>query len=452
MARSIYPTVTIACTLLLGSACSRKDEPPKRDLGGIDWTRRNQLLSAAPIAEPPPTVPVDPSLCPKTETWSKLDTFAPACGYVWTKETAKLPPAPQWGFCDASLGIRPSACKQLNSNGRLKAKVAGLATDGTVQIGFVEDCLGDQIVLADIDGPTRFALRASGAKASPSACEMQLLAIDMGKWLAALGSEKAHGISTMSTFTVGGGIVGGNVGELPSILFSQSSQMFHVATTQGTILPDGWISDGKRQYWNGKPFERPIQPHFSRLTKKLLLNKENWIYVQSQPEPKLLLRAGEGRYFDGFRRRDKQLVWQEVLKERGHETCFLVAGELDKYDVLTKARRLTEIPCTSQPVVVGCNSALISNDLGLFLVSLENGSTRRLGTKGSPLALGCKEALIDRSNTLLRMNRSAFGPEKAPDEPPSSLSVQSMKTEADAGIAADDPDTIDGGHLADAQP
>jgi len=287
-----------------------------------------------------------------------------------------------------------------------------------MQIGFVEPCASDQIVLADIDGPTRFALRRAENTQYPTTCQVKLLAMDQGQWLAALGSHELPATFNTSGYSAGGAFIGGPIGSAPTVLFSQTSDPFHVATSQGTILPDGWSADGKARHWNGKSIEKPPRIGLQRLTKRLLLDEKKGFYQQMGAELKPWLEVPLGRTFTGVLIQDKQIVWQEHVVERGGKTCTLMAGEIDAQDLLSQPRRIAEVSCTSSKYVFGCNSVLTSNDTHLSLISLSNGSSRTLRVKAHAAAISCDEAFVERGGTLLRINLLAFGPPKAPAIPP----------------------------------
>ena len=203
--------------------------------------------------------------CPKTNGWQQLNTFAAACGYVWTTEASQLPNAPEWGPC-ASVDITPaSACKQMQRGRRIQIFHAGMNLQKKTQIGFVENCNPEQMVLADVDGPTRFALRRA-TNESATNCPMKLLAVDVGSWLAAFGEPESSGDAGASGYAVGGAFLGGPVGSAPDVLFAVTSEPFHVATSQGRILTDGWSADGKKSanarltvWWNGQLVQDDVE-------------------------------------------------------------------------------------------------------------------------------------------------------------------------------------------------
>jgi hypothetical protein len=295
-----------------------------------------------------------------------------------------------------------------------------------MQIGFVETCGADQIVLADIDGPTRFAMRRADNTQYPATCQMKLLAVDMGQWLVALGGHELPTAFQTSGYSAGGAFLGGTLGAAPSVLFSQASDPFHVATSQGSIVPEGWSADGKRRTWNGKAFEKPPRLGLLRLTKRLLLDEKKGFYEQTSQEPKLLFDVPPGATFVGARVHDKQIVWHE----QNRKTCTVMAGELDGQELLSLPRRIAEIPCTNTRFAIGCNTVLLGNDTHLALLSLANGSTRTLRVKGYPTGLNCQEAFVERAGKLLRIDWAAFGPAKAPALPPSIVPMNARERAA----------------------
>jgi hypothetical protein len=297
--------------------------------------------------------------CPSTSDWSKFDAFAAPCTYAWTIDAQKLPSAPEWQPCSAIEGIPAGACKRLQRHRRLKTFYVGAQSAKEMQIGFVESCASDQIVLADIDGPTRFAIRRAETTQYPTTCQMKLLAVDLGQWLAAFGGHEMPAEFNTSGYSATGAFLGGPIGSAPTMLFSEASEPFHVATSQGTILPDGWSANGKRRQWNGKPFEKPPRLGLLRLTKRLLLDEKKGFYRQTQAEhldPKLLLATPPEHSFVGAQMRDKQIVWQE----QSRKTCTLLTGEIDGQELLTHPRRLPKFPArarSSPSAAMRCSSA-----------------------------------------------------------------------------------------------
>lgn len=435
--------VILSLYLVCGSACSKNKpetfntedsslfEVPTSQLPRPDSSHGNLLPSAITSASSsldsldPPNDPSAELECPSTIAWSKFDAFAAPCAYVWTTDVQKLPNPPEWEPCSPVDGISPPGCKKLKRSRRLKTIHVGSRGVNEMQIGFVEPCGADQIVLADIDGPTRFALRRAVNTPYPATCQMKLLAVDMGQWLAALGGHELPTEFQTSGYSTGGAFLGGTIGAAPTVLFSQTSDPFHVATSQGTILPDGWNADGKRRHWNGKAFEKPPSLGFLRLNKRLLLDEKKGFYEQTQKDPKLLFEVPPGGRFVGAQIRDKQIVWQEQTRK----TCTLMAGELDGQELLTLPRRIAEIPCASPKFAFGCNTVLLGNDTHLALLSLANGSSRTLRVKGHPTAINCQEAFIERAGKLLRINLVAFGPAKAAALPPSIVPMSAQVRE-----------------------
>lgn len=388
-------------------------------------------IAAASASLEPGDAPDDPSAaleCPSTTNWSKLDTFAAPCAYAWTTDAAQLPSAPQWQSCSDFDDIPRNVCKKFKRNRRIKTFHVGVNASKEMQqtqIGFVETCAADQIVLADIDGPARFALRREETKQFPTTCQMKLLAVESGQWLAALGGNGIAAESTASGYSSGGAFVGGPIGSALDVLFADSSAPFHVATSDGAIVPDGWSANGKRRQWNGKPLEKAPRIGMQRLTKRLFVDEHKGFYSTTATEPELLLEVPQGRSITGVQIWDKLIVWQEQSTDRGLRTCSLVAGQIDAQDSLASPRRIAEIPCTTPKFVIGCNTVLMSSETHLALLSLSNGSSRTLRVKGRVAAVDCKEAFVERAGTLLRIDLLAFGPTKAPSTPPTELRMKS---------------------------
>ncbi len=362
--------------------------------------------------------------CPSTTHWSKFDTFAAPCTYAWTSDVSHLPSAPLWQSCSDFDDIPRSVCKQFKRSRRIKTFHVGANTSKEMQIGFVENCAADQIVLADIDGPARFALRRTETSQFPTTCQMKLLAVDAGQWLVAIGASGIPSEFDTSGYSAGGAFIGGAIGSAPNVLFADSSAPFHVASSDGTILPDGWSANGKRRRWNGKPTEKPPRIGLLRLTKRLFVDEHKGFYSTTKADPELLLEIPKGHSVAGFQFWDKHIIWQEHAVKHGLRTCTLIAGEIDAQDSLVSPRRIAEIPCTMQKFAIGCNSVLMGTETQLVLLSLSNGSSRTLRAKGHVAAVDCKEALIERSGTLLRIDLLAFGPTKAPPTPPTELQLK----------------------------
>lgn len=374
------------------------------------------IASAASALDPldPSNDPAAALECPSTNDWSKFDAFAAPCAYAWTSDAQKLPRPPEWQPCSPTDGVSSPSCKKLKRSRRLKTLHVGTHGADKLQIGFVEPCSSDQIVLADIDGPTRFAMRRSENSPFPATCQMKLLAVDMGQWLASLGGHEIPTDLPTSGYSTGGAFLGGSIGSAPNVLFSQTSDPFHVATSQGALLPDGWTADGKRRHWNGKAFEKPPRIGLVRLTKHLLLDEKKGFYEQTPTEPQLLFEVPPGRTFVGVHIRDKHIVWQE----HSGKTCTLMAGEIDGKDLLARPRRVADVPCTVAKFAVGCNTVLVDNDTHLDLVSLTDGTSRTLRLKGHPVAVHCQEAFVERAGKLLRIDLAAFSQTNAPALPP----------------------------------
>ncbi len=353
--------------------------------------------------------------CPHLNRWQKFDSFAPACGYVWTTDANLLPNAPEWSPC-SSVDITPaSACTQLKRSRRIQAFHVGMNAQKKMQLGFVETCNPDQLVLADIDGPTRFALRRA-TNETATICPMKLLAADLGQWLAAFGEPESMADAGPVGYTAGGAFVGGTIGSAPEVLLAAASEPFHVATSQGRIVTEGWMADGKKRYWNGKPMERTPRIGWQRLTKQLFADEKKGFYELKKNNDEPFFAVTKGNTFTGFQVRDKQIVWQEESSAQGHKTCTLFAGEIDPKEALTNVRGLTAIPCGK--LVLGCNSVLAAGDSQVHLVSLTNGSSRILRLRAHPVAIDCKEAFVDRSGMLLRIDLAAFSAPKVPSSLP----------------------------------
>ena len=443
MSRPTSPIVTISFCLACLSACSKnksetfnpdeaalfRDQDPYAPRPGSsndDLLHQAMTSASASIDSMDPSD--DPSTaleCPNASAWTKFDAFAAPCVYAWTTDAQKLPNPPEWQRCSPLDGPPAASCKKLKRSRRPKTFYVGGRGSKEMQIGFVEKCATDQIVLADIDGPTRFALRRAETTQYPATCQVKLLAVDQGQWLAAIGGHELPSDFNASGYSAGGAFIGGTIGSAPNVLFSQASDPFHVATSQGTILPDGWIADGKRRHWNGKSIEKPPRIGTQRLTKSLLLDEKKGFYQQKGTELKPLLEVPQGRTFVSALIQDKQIVWQEHAEERIGKTCTLMAGEIDAQNLLTQPRRIAEISCTSSKYVLGCNTVLLSNETHLALVSLTNGSSRTLRMKAQAVAVGCEEVFVERAGSLLRINLLAFGPPKAPALPPLDMPLRS---------------------------
>lgn len=355
--------------------------------------------------------------CPNTNDWHAFESFDAECAWAWTTDEQKLPAPLEWEPCSPRDGAPKVGCQKLQRQRRLQTFAVGINAAGDTQIGFVENCPPEQIVVANVDGPTRFAMRRRETERFPKTCQMKLLAVEMDHWLAALGGHEMPPKSTTSGYSVGGAFIGGTIGSAPNVLRAHGSSPFHVATTQGSILPEGWMADGKRQSWDGKPLEKPPRLHLERITKRLFVDEKKGIYLKTNEGPELVLEVPKGRTFTGFQHRDKQIIWQERSHEHSWQKCSLFGGEIDARDVLVKPRRIAEMPCTSSKLALGCDMVLASDDTQMRLIALSDGTTRILPMKGDAAAVDCKSAFIERPTALFRIDVAAFGPAKVPLDP-----------------------------------
>jgi hypothetical protein len=358
--------------------------------------------------------------CPVTSEWQKLDTFAPACGYTWTSETAKLPISPQWQACSSVEGIARGSCEELTRHHRIKTFYAGLGDRGgesnKVQIGFVEACTPDQIVLMDADGTIRFALRRNNASNADTTCQAKLLAVNFGQWLAALGGHEVFTKFNTAGHSLGGAFIGGTIGSPPSVLSSSTTDPFHVATSHGSIGPEHWTADGKRRYWNGKSFEKPPRLGWLPVNKDVFWDAKKGFYSAKKSDP--VAAVSPGATIREVHLRDKQMVWLEESTSFRDKTCALYATEIDGRDKLTTPRRVTELPCPTSGFVFGCNTVLSGSDTHFSLVSIASGAVRTLRVKGRAIAIDCENAFIERGSSLIRVVLGAFSTPRLQGPPP----------------------------------
>lgn len=352
---------------------------------------------------------------------------------MWTKTVADLPKPPEWTQCDVQAGDPLNECKRFVRSGTIEALTAGANLSGKTQIGFVERCPAPQIVIADADGPTRFAIRSTLYSGEPSACMLKVLAVDLGRWVAALGGSQASDDPEYGK-CVGNAFVGGNVGNAPGILQFQTKQLYDVRDASGFLTSEGWYSGDSKKRWNGKDFEK-IEPFdWSFLTGKVLATGRRGIFVQADPTPQLILAKSDDRELGLFRRRGSQVAWVETGKGSAAGSCWLVVGDVDKGEMLTKVRRVGKITCESEYFEIGCNSAIMSGKEGVFLVSIADGSTRKLDMKADALSIECKEAFFKHKENLLRVDLSAFGPSQPAAEPPVDLPLLTPTIDLDGGL------------------
>jgi len=352
---------------------------------------------------------------------------------MWTRTPADLPKPPEWTQCDVKAGDPINECKRFVRTGTIDNVTAGANLSGKTQVGFVENCPQPQIVIADADGPTRFALRSTLYSGEPSACMLKLLAVDLGRWLAVMGGSQASD-DPQYGMAVGNAYVGGQVGNAPNILQLQTKLLFDVRSASGWLNSEGWFAGDEQKRWNGKAFETPPPHDYQILTGKVLGTLKRGIFVQADPSPKLIVDTPVDRDLRHFRRREKQVAWLEESYAVKGSSCWLVVGDVDKNEMLTKVRRIGKVPCTKKHFEIGCNSAIISNDDGITLVSITDGSTRKLDVRGEALSVECKEAFVKYGSQLLRVDFSAFGPPQAAPEPPVELPILNPSTDLDGGV------------------
>lgn len=345
--------------------------------------------------------------CPATTGWQTLEGKPDSCNYVWTRDKASLPISPEWHPCETIDGIARNTCKTLGRHHRLKSIHVGLDESKKVQIGFVEACTTDQIILTDADGTAQIALRNQTESKPETTCQVKLLAVDFGQWLAALGGHDPAPNFNTPGYTLGGAFVGGNIEAAPSILHSTKTDPFHVATSQGTIGSESWTADGKRRSWNGGAFQKSPGIGWQHASKDIFFDAKKGFYSAKKKDP--LVSVDKGTTIRYVHVRDKQMVWLEESSRFGPKTCALQATEIEGRDTLTTPRRVAEIPCPTHGFVFGCQAVLSSNDTQLSLVSLTSGATRILRIRGRAAAVDCENAFIERGGTLLRVNLAAFG-------------------------------------------
>lgn len=351
--------------------------------------------------------PVAEKECPATSNWQTLEGGPTACHYAWTADKSALPISPEWEPCEAIDGIARGTCKKLFRHHRLKSIHVGLDASKKIQIGFVEACASDQIVLTDADGTTRLALRRTSTTPAEATCQLKLLAVDFGQWLAALGAHEAFTNFNTPGYTIGGSFIGGAIGAPPSILHTTKTDPFHVATSQGTIGMESWTADGKRRSWNGGSAEKSPHIGWQHVTKDVYLESKKGFYSTKNKDP--LVSVAKGATVRHVHVRDKQMVWLEELSGFGPKTCALYATEIEGRDTLTTPRRVADLPCPTAGFVFGCNAVLSASETQLSLVSLTSGAVRILRIRGRAAAIDCEDAFIERGGTLLRVNLSAFG-------------------------------------------
>lgn len=436
MVRATLRVVTLTLAFTGGLACAKSksdvfhedgrpsfDESSLGELGAVPArssaavpSSLARVLGSATAALDEANVPDEPfseQSCPSTKDWQKLDVFAPSCGYVWTTDADKLPAALQWRACTRIDGVAPVLCRQAVRSRKIKSFHVGTTTSKEMLVGFVESCNSDQLVLTDTEGKPLFALRRAENAAASENCPVKLLDVDLGSWLAALGtSDRPKDFDTLG-YTLGGAFVGGDVGTAPNVLFSSTTEPFHVATSHGSILSDGFSADGKRRDWKGKPLEKPPRIGLQRVTKQLFLDPNKGFYSTKGKDLVPLWEVSKGHTLGEVHVRDQQVFWRDESTERGRKQCSLFAGDLDARETLTGARAIAEMPCSLANVAWGCSSVLIEHETHLALVSLATGAARVLRIKGHPAAVHCKEVFIERGGTLLRIDLAAFGAAKA---------------------------------------
>jgi len=345
--------------------------------------------------------------CPATSSWQSLDGGPSGCSYSWTVDKATLPISPEWQACQSIEGIARGTCKELVRHHRLKTIHVGLDAAKKIHLGFVENCATDQIVLADADGTARFALRRNGGSAADTTCQVKLLAVDFGQWLAAVGGHEPFTNFNAPGYTIGGAFIGGTSGSPPNILQITKTDPFHVATSQGTIGSESWTADGKRRSWTGNTPEKPPQIGWQHASKDLFYEAQKGFYSAKNTDP--LYSVAKGSTIRHVLVRDKQMVWLEESPGSKTKTCALYASEIDGHATLTTPRRITELPCPTSGFVFGCNAILSGSETQLSLVSLTSGAMRILRLRGRAAAIDCEDAYIERAGTLLRVNLGAFG-------------------------------------------
>lgn len=416
------PTILLLC--IASSACS-KSRSDNFNAEEAAATRYREALATRPHSsadaviqaldagtlklDAPDDLP-DPDAereCPATSNWQSIDDGQPTCGFTWTADKSQLPISPEWRPCQAIEGIARGTCKELGRHHRLKSIHVGLDAAKKIQIGFVENCQADQIVLTDADGTARFALRRAGASANETTCQVKLLAVDVGQWLAAIGGHDAVTSGNAPGYTMGGAFVGGTIGAPPNILYSTKKDPFHVATSQGTVGIEGWAADGKRRAWTGNALEKPPRIGWQYVSKDLFFDPQKGFFGAKKTDP--LYSIAKDSKIRHVLVRDKQLVWLDESTKVRPKTCALYASELDGRDTLTTPRRVTELPCPSSGFVFGCNAVLSGSETQISMVSLTSGALRILRIRGRAAAIDCEDAYIERNGTLLRVNLAAFG-------------------------------------------
>lgn len=428
------------------AACSKETPAPPPDaapvaapssspsvVAPVATTEATAAPSIAPLASINAALADEPSACPSINEWSRLSGFAEDCSYMWTRTPADLPKPPEWTQCDVKAGDPINECKRFVRSGTTEDVTAGANLSGKTQIGFVENCPQPQIVIADADGPTRFAMRSTLYSGETSACMPKLLAVDLGRWLGVLGGSQAS-TDPQVGLAVGNAYVGGQVGNAPNILFLQTKLLFDIPRASGFVTAEGWYGGDENKRWNGKNFDS-MPPHdWYLLTGKVLSTPKRGIFVQATPTPQLIVDTPEDRELHHFRRREKQVAWLEELYNIKRSTCWLVVGDVDKNEMLTKVRRVGKVPCTKSYFEIGCNSAFISNDDGLYLASIADGSTRKLDLKADALSVECKEVFVKYGSHLLRIPHSAFGAAEPAPEPSSELPILTPGSDLDGGV------------------
>lgn len=423
MVRRTHFQLVIGVTALLSSACS-KSRSDSFNAEEAAWRYREAManrpatsadavlkaLDAGTLTYNDPDSFPDPAVekeCPTTTGWQAVEGGPVSCNYVYTSDKATLPISPEWQPCEPVDGIARGSCKELVRHHRLKSIHVGLDESKKIQIGFVEACTSDQIVLTDADGTARFALRnQTDAKTDPN-CQVKLLAVDFGQWLAALGGHESATNLNSPGYTIGGAFMGGNVGSAPNILHAMKNDPFHVATSQGSIGSEGWTADGKRRAWNGGTLQKSPQIGWQHASKDIFFEAKKGFFSTKNKDALIALDKGSTiRYVHV---RDKQMVWLEESSGFGPKTCALQASEIEGRDTLTTPRRVTEIPCPTSGFVFGCQAVLSASDTQLSLVSLTSGAVRILRIRGRAVAIDCEDAFIERGGSLMRVNLAAFG-------------------------------------------
>lgn len=445
--RLLKTSLGIIVTFGLFTACSKENPAPAP---APDATAASAPSSAPSVVAPVVTteaaaapsasastsvvdLPAGPTACPSITEWSRLSGFASDCSYMWTKTAADLPKPPEWTQCDVKAGDPLNECKRFVRTGTIEALTAGANLSGKTQIGFVENCPQPQIVIADADGPTRFAMRSTLYSGEPSACMLKILAVDLGRWVAALGGSQASDDPEYGK-CVGNAFVGGNVGNAPNIMQFQTKSLYDVRDASGYLTSEGWFAGQNKKRWNGKDFESVAPFDYQFLTGKVLATAKRGIFIQADPTPQLLVDTPEERELHHFRRRDKQVAWLEELYNVKKSTCWLVVGDVDKGEMLTKVRRVGKVPCAEKRFEIGCNSAFIGAADGLYLASLVDGSTRKLDLKAEALSVECQEVFVRYGTQLLRIPHSAFGAPEPAAEPSVDLPFLTPATDLDGGV------------------